>query len=229
MVTVIDLKLGVQRLTIDVGMEVCGLRVVGNTVVVDGSDKFVTWTLPVGNDVMLGVDDSVRTITSKIPRPGRPQSASISPDLLQIAIRGYEFRDVPTAPLYIYDVPTGVIVAKIPAAGDMVWFSRDGSQVWCDGKVGKEQGWQVVTDSGSTRVNLNPLPVGSPPEGYPWRSSRGYTVTDDGWILNLEGKRLLWLPPRWRSYWGVTRVWSGPFLALLHNTLPEPVVLKLEV
>jgi WD40 repeat protein len=228
-VTILDLQPGAQRLTIDAGMEVYGLRAVGNTVVVEGSNKFVTWTLPVGNTVTLGVGDSVGAKTFKILRPQRPQATSISPNLLHIAVRGEGIKSVPVTPLYVRDVSTGGLLAKLFATGDMVWFSRNGSQVWCDGEVGKEQGWQVVKDSGSTRIDLDPLPVGSPPEGYPWRSSRGCTVTDDGWILDLEGKRLLWLPTHWRSYEKTTRIWSGPFLALLHDTLPEPIVLKLEV
>jgi len=87
--------------------------------------------------------------------------------------------------------------------------------------------WRIADES-PTQLGMCPLPIGKPPEGYPWRSSRGYTVTDDGWIISQEGKRLLWLPARWRSRGGESRIWSGPFLALLHETLPEPVILKLE-
>ena len=66
-----------------------------------------------------------------------------------------------------------------------------------------------------------------PPEGYPWASSRGYRVTNDWWILDPDGKRLLMLPPHWQSY-AVHRVWKGKFLALLHGGLSEPVILEME-
>jgi len=230
-VTVLDLQLGNQQ-TIDTGMEVYGLRIVNSTIVVEGRNKLVTWKLPGGDSVpstTMNINDSIGTTSLKIPRPNRPQSTSISPDLQRIAIRGDAFRVGSAQPLFIHDVLTGRPLAKASADGSMAWFSQDGSQIWCDGEVGREQGWQVVGEHGSTQVNLTPLPVGSPPEGYPWRSSRGYTVTDDGWVLDLRGKRLLWLPPRWRSDERKTRVWSGQFLALLHKTLPEPVVLKFKV
>ena len=230
-VSIVDLELGVQRQTTDAGMEVCGLRIVGDIVVADGPDKFITWALSADTDpgVATRVGDIISTTTFAVPRPIRSQSASISPDLHHIAVRGDIFRGSLTRPLYIHDVATGGFLARVPAAGDMAWFSRDGSQIWCDGEVGEEQGWEVARDDGSARASLNPLPTGSVPDGYPWRSPRGYTVTDDGWVLDPVGKRLLWLPPRWRSYERKTRVWNGPFLALLHNTLPEPVVLKLKV
>ena len=64
--------------------------------------------------------------------------------------------------------------------------------------------------------------------GSPWGSSRGYVVTDDGWILGPDGKRLLMLPLPWQSH-AVRRVWNGNFVALLHGTLPEPIILELEL
>ena len=234
-VAVLDLKTGVRQLTIDTGMKVFNLRGFGQTVVVEGPSGFVTWTLPVGDSVLgavMGVEDGIRTTAALAPRRTvRSRSTSVSPDLSQIAIRGTAWRvgDVCTAPLSVYDVSTGVRLAGISGVdGDMAWFSQDGSQVWCGGEVEKERGWRVVKGNGPTQVSLDPLPIGNPPEGYPWRSSRGYTVTDNGWILDPEGKRLLWLPPCWRSYERKDRVWSGPHLALFHDTLPEPVILRLE-
>jgi len=230
MVTVLDLERGTQRLAIDAHMGVQGLRVVEGTIVVEGLNKVITWTLPAGDSVpgvVMKVEDSVTTTEFEVPQLGRPQSVSILPDGLHIAVRGTGDGPAYPAPLSIYDMSRSLL-ARTFAAGDTLWFSRSGSQVWCDGEVGKEQGWRVVKDNGPTRVSLDPLPIGNPPEGYPWRSSRGFTVTDDWWILSPEGKRLMWMPHRWRSYERKARVWSGPFLALLHDTLPEPVILKLE-
>lgn len=63
--------------------------------------------------------------------------------------------------------------------------------------------------------------------GCPWLSSGGYRVTKDEWVRGMGGKRLLMLPPPWRSF-VEDRVWNGRFLALVHGTLPEPVILELE-
>ena len=64
-----------------------------------------------------------------------------------------------------------------------------------------------------------------PPGVPPWESSRGYRVTDDGWILSPTQKRLLWLPYRWRSTEDQRR-WGGRFLGLLLHELPEVVILE---
>jgi len=50
-------------------------------------------------------------------------------------------------------------------------------------------------------------------------------TTDDGWVLNSNGKRLLWLPPHWRVD-DMDKVWSARFLAFLHHQLPEAVILE---
>jgi WD40 repeat protein len=230
-VAVLNLRHGTQQQTIDAGMEVCGLRVLDDTIVVEGPDKFVTWALRVGGDVpgvTMNIDDSITTTMFGSLRPMQPQSASISPDLLRMAVRGRDYGAPDTGSLRIYDISSRRLLAMTPAVGEMLWFAQDGHQVWCDGEVGKEQGWGIAMDDGLTQAHLDPLPIGSPPEGYPWRSSHGYIVTGDGWILNLRGKRLLWLPPHWRSYERKAQVWSGEFLALLHGTLLEPVILRLK-
>ena len=52
------------------------------------------------------------------------------------------------------------------------------------------------------------------------------TMSRDGWVLSPIGKKLLWLPRRWRSN-EVYRTWGGRFLELLHYELPEAVILEL--
>ena len=115
MVTVLDLKSRVPRLTTDVGIEVYGLRIFGDIVVVGGSDSFVTLTFPVG-----GGDPAVvtRVRADDIPETIRLQSASAPLDLLRFAVRGVPY--IQGASLYIYDVTTGELIAGTPAAGDMV-------------------------------------------------------------------------------------------------------------
>ena len=63
--------------------------------------------------------------------------------------------------------------------------------------------------------------------GYPWKSSRGYQITNDWWILDPEGKRLLMLPAAWQFHGEEQCVWKEQFLALLSGQLPEPVILEL--
>lgn len=106
----------------------------------------------------------------------------------------------------------------------MLWFSPEMHSIWCaaDSEVS-------VFEIGEKAVNYSKSVViedGSC--GFPWGSSRGYKVTDDGWILGAGRRRLLMLPPLLQSRLRVCRVWNGEFLALLHGAPPEPVILELE-
>ena len=109
--------------------------------------------------------------------------------------------------------------------GNTSWFAPDGCSVWCAWDGGATEVWRVGGQDGvkfSGRIaGLECLPA-----GYPWESSCGYEVTDDWWILDPDGKRLLMLPPPWQSN-VVPRVWKGQFLAFLHRGLPGPVILEL--
>jgi len=231
-VTVLDLNSGAPQLVIDAGMEVYGLKVYNNTVTVEGAQEFFTQDLPMP---MRDRTFNTRTNTTggrtrtalMLGRTSGPQSTSISPDLSKFSCVATSSEVMPVGTLDIYDVKTGGRVGNTTASFDMPWFSPNGEQIWC-GEVDRMEGWKIVKSDDPPLINLVRL-AGNPPEEWPWRSSRGYSVTSDGWILDREGKRLLWLPPHWRSNGRGAKVWCGPFLALLHNTLPEPVIIKLEV
>ena len=222
-VTVLNLKSGVSQLTLDAGMEVHGLGLNVNIVVVIGWGKAVAWNLPTEDQVpgaCVGAESSSWTINlSSPPNCVVLIGASISPDFRHIALSDYSY-------LYVYGASTGEILWK-----ESVWrhthrFSPDGYDVWYVDFRGNGEVWRVR----GGRNELEPLvDIEDPPEGYPWASSCGHRVTDDWWILGPDGKRLLMLPPPWRSYYLMDRVWKGQYLALLHNRLPEPVILELEV
>ena len=219
--TILNLKSGVSQLTLDAGMEVYGLGLIGNTVVVIGVSKVIVWNLPAGDHVpgtCVGVEGSSWTINLSNPPDFTPTSASISPDFRHIAHSDRSH-------LYVYGASTGEILWKESARGHAHRFSPDGYDIWYVDIRGNAEVWRVR----GGRDKLEPLvDMEDPPEGYPWGSSCGYRITDDWWILGPDGKRLLMLPPPWQSY-PVQRVWKGRFLALLHAELPEPVILELEV
>ena len=227
-VTVLNLESGVPQLTIDAGMKVCGLRVIGNTVVVVGNGRVISWNLPAGDrvpDARVDSEDSAQTVDlSNFWNTSRVLSATISSDLRYVALM------FPDRGLHIYNASTGEYLQTTKTWDDghtvTLWFTPDGSHVWCVGTIGEAHVWRVGERGALERLELA-ADVEHPPEGYPWRSSRGYRVTNDWWILGPDGKRLLMLPPRWQSY-PVYRVWKGKFLALLHNELPEAVILEME-
>jgi len=225
-VMVHNLESGVPQLTIDTSMSVYGLEVIGNTVVVIGDLvgdwKVIAWNIPARDCVpnaWVGVEGSSRTIIPGAECPGYVTGASISPDSRYIALTIPGF-------LHIYSASTGEGLGEEDTVGKTPWFAPDGCNVWCPNEYGDTEVWRV--GGGKLEPLDSPADIYDPPEGYPWRSSHGYWVTDDWWILDPGGKRLLMLPPPWQSY-AVRRVWKGQFLALLHGGLSEPVILEVDL
>ena len=215
---VLSLRSGVPQLSIDADMEVYGLRVIGNAVVVVGEQKVITWDLPAGDCVpgaWLGLEDSSSTVHLALGHRFA-SGASISPDSRRIAF-------IDDCDVYIHSASTGELLWKEDQSGRIPWFSPDGCDVWCVKDSGKAEAWNV---SGRREVSGPLVDIEHPPEGYPWGSSCGYRVTDDWWVLSPDGERLLMLPPTWQSH-PVERVWKGKFLALLHPGQSEPVILEL--
>jgi len=227
-VTVLNLKSGIPQLTIDASIGVCGLRVIGNTVVVIGAWKAITWNLPAGDfvpDARVGIEDSSWTIN--FPDGDRELEdtlgASISSNSRRIALIARN--KLSSEYLLIYDTSTGWSLGRRYTMGHTPRFSPDGYNIWCANR-GEAEVWRI----GGWPV-LKPLEqaadIEDPQKASPWGSSLGYRVTNDWWILGPDGKRLLMLPPPWQSD-AVQRVWKGRFLALLHGGLPETVILELD-
>ena len=233
-ITVLEpgLRSGVSRLIIDTGMKVHGVGVTGSTVVVVGDGHIVTWNLPVGghdSTPRANINDSVRTtpfshppFSTLAPRP----TTSVSPDLRHAAV--VEHRQSGSH-LHLYDVRTGGCLASVPMGLETSpWFSPDGREIWCVTDSGEVDLWEIIENGESVVTNLEHR--GSPihlPDGFPWQPPHGYSVTESRWVLNSSGKRLLWLPPNWRSD-GWNRMWGGRLLALLDRKLPDAVILELE-
>ena len=234
-VTVLDLGSGIPRLIIETGMKVYALGLGRTTIVVVGEGKIVTWNLPEENyglDHKANMDDSILSTTFDHPPfpilEPRP-TASVSPDLRRIAIVELDKHGRAGSHLHLYNVLTGQRLASVSTGLETSpWFTPNGNEVWCVTDSNEANMWNIVEDSKSGLTELQHL--GSTtyiPDGYPWRPSRGYMVLDGRWVVNSDGTRLLWLPPRWRSHrWDL--MWGGRFLALLGCELPEPIILKLE-
>ena len=229
-VTVLDLDSGDPLLIVDTGTKVLGLGVNGSTVVIVGEGKVVTWNLPAGDRSLCAranISDSVQTTmfdySGPLPRQLVPYT-SISRAFNHFAATGDTVGE--SEGLNLYDIPTGKCLTGTVTRGHMPWFAPDGREVWCtDGYSAK--GWTITEDSGSGFTKLERLgPTTHPSGGFPWRSSRDYIVTHDGWVLNPSRKRLLWLPHGWRSD-EKYRTWGGRFLGLLHRELPEIIILEL--
>ena len=241
-VVILDLTSGDLRLTIETGMEIQGLRMVGNTVAVIGDWKVVTWNLPGGDflpGAMVDVESSAQTINFDDQQAERGTvAASMSLDLRYVALtsKDWHWMTMRTR-LHVYDLSTGQHLCRDIGCWDAVWFPPGGDSVWCaiqNRAEVVEISWEgmgdatTMDDATNTDRAREVVGIEHGSWGCPWGSSRGYMVANDGWILGPDGKRLLMLPLPWRSH-AVRRVWSGNFLALLHGTLPEPIILELEL
>ena len=107
-----------------------------------------------------------------------------------------------------------------------VYFNQGGCGVWHINDSG-ERGWEIIKDGESNITKLKDLgSTKCPPGEITGRYPPGYKVMD-GWIIHSSGKQLLWLPPHW---WPGQhdRIWSGQFLALVNEMLPQVLILELE-
>ena len=224
-VTVLDLKSGVPCFTIYTSMQVYGLKLIGNTVVVMGDEKAVTWNLQEGNPPpgsQMNVEESTRTINYGKVHNSATIAASISHDFEYIALASSNM-DTEEEFLDVYCVSTGLSL-RITAWVLAMWFGPEGHNIWCASDTGVKV-FTITQDPLDQTETV--VDIGSESWGCPWESACGYKVTNDGWIFGLDGKRLLMLPPPWQTG-AARRVWNGKFLALLHATLPEPVIIELE-
>ena len=225
-VTAFDLNSGVPQWTIDTGMDVYGLRVVGEAIAVIGGTKVTAWNLPGGiasPGARMGVEDSIRTIHFRWGSESALVAGSVSFDFGHIAVI-YGSGEIGL--LEVYTATGQLLRNSNPVGRDPLWFlpDRPGIGRVVDGNKGQVR---LITTEGTLE---DPIPIGDIENGQwgcPHGSSRGYKVTNDGWIVSPSRKRLLMLPPHWRSEI-MRRVWNGQFLGLLHGTLPEAVILELE-
>ena len=233
-VTVLDLESGEPRLTIDTGTEVLCLGVAGTTIAVVCRGKIVTWNL-LGEgrafNTRASTDDSVQTTVVDSAQPlGNLllPNISISPDLKRVAIiRGRQSDEdvLDISDTSIGECLTGTTSIRVGEVS-MPRFTADGCKVWVTRGDRSAGGYKIIEGDECNSIRLEPIEPGTfSLEGFPWRSARHYEVVDDGWVRNLSGKRLLWLPHSWRSV-KEFRTWKGRFLGLLHSSLPEAVILE---
>ena len=230
-VTVIDLKSGEPKWNTDVGLEIGCVGVTGGSVIVVGKDSIVTWNLPGGDRTFnTSIIDIARTTIfypSSLSRNlvGMPCYMSISPDLSRVTVmRTSQAQDS----LEVDEVSTGSCLARINKMAQLrPHFTRDGREVWTGNNIGGYgEECEIIEDSESGAIELKLRRVhGRRQNGVFLESPRGYTVTNDWWVLSPSKKRLLWLPHRWRSD-RLRRTWGGRFVGLLDGELSEVVVLE---
>ena len=233
-VTILDLRSGDLRLTIDAGMTVGCVGVTGGTVIVVDDNEVATWNLYGGDRAFkANINDRARTVLLDRSPPFRYiagyscSSLSLSPDLSCIAAVRFTPAQGSGVGPEIHHVATGTCLASTGSGGySHPQFTRDGREVWIMDNHPENDGWEIIQGGVSGAMELKPLEETLyPSRTFLWHSIRGYKVTDNGWVLSPTGKRLLWLPHRWRTDREEYRLWSGQFLGLTH-WLSELVILE---
>ena len=229
-VTVLDTESGNPWLVIDTDAPTCGLRMTEGQIFVVCKGGVVAWALPARNSVFnprRDTNDSVQTIALKRPPPTMISQASISPNLDYVAF-GTAISAKKT--LSIYSMHSGEKLATASSNGYRVKFTPNGHEVWCPTKKGKLDQWEIVKENGSNAITLKRLKKDAEVLcSFPWLSSYGYQVTNDGWILGSGGKCLFWLPHHWRPDRVFERVWSRKSLAVWNRNSSEPYILEMVV
>ena len=224
-VTVLDVNSGNPQSVIDVGTKVCGLRLTQDIITVVGDKMIITWSLLAGNSIASAkrnINDSIQITTLKHFVPIERMYACVSPDLKYLA-----FGDSNKGGLHICKIHGGGELIVSDSNGFWAGFSSDGSEVWCSNGSGRANQWRIVKGDESNIIKLEPLMKGKKfPDGFPYQPSYGYKATDDQWIFNSSGKRLM----KWPYYLDASeRLWNGKFLRILDPSSQELVILKLEV
>jgi len=230
-VTILDVKSGNPHLVINTGMEVCGIRITESSVIAVSLEEAITWELPAGDHVLnvpLNIDDGIQIATfglSDVPTP----LASISPDLNYVVLA-----EPDVDAISIFSMDTGEQLVVTEAGGWLPGFTLDGTGVWCATSISGSKKiiviqWAIIRDDESNIIELEHTGEAmNPQSGFPWHSSCGYQITDDGWVRSSGGKLLLWLPHHWQSV-VLEKKWSGNFLALSQQGAPEAIILELEM
>ena len=229
-VTILDLKSGLPQMTIDSPMEVSGFRVIENTVVVIGDGRIITWNLPEGNSpphTRVGVENSTQTtyLSNEQQQETIITPASLGLHHIVLLRRNPKYHETYTPSIYC-SLTGRLIYAFRNVRVTSLLFHSSENGVWCiDDDMVSE--YKIKWHGSNPRWNYSWTNIKYLSFPCPWRSSRGYKVTENGWLICPDGKRLFMLPPPWRSH-ATQRVWDGQFLALLDGALPQPVILDLE-
>ena len=197
MVTVLDLNSGVPQLTINTSINVYGFRLIGNTFVVIGDKKTITWNL-LGKGLHPGtrmdINDSIRTINFG-SEYNSTFAATLSPDHRFVALK----RHMPLEKakrldyLDVYCTLTGKHFHAEAWYGSDLWFTPC-YQIWCPhSSMGKVNVFTITRDA--LYRTTSDIDIEDGAWRSPWGSFRGYKVVEDGWIIGVGGKRLLMLPP----------------------------------
>ena len=226
---ILDLKSGDPQLVIDINVSIEHLRVTQSMVVAVCDDEMIAWDIPAGGSALnarANTNDSVHTTTFD-HSPWKYLRSAISPDLKYVAFMLLD--EEPAAHLSICDTWTGErSTSTAVEKWSTLHFTPDSHEIWCIPWNNRPMArWAITKERDSNLINLECLePMMCPLKLTEcMKSSCGYEVVDDCWILSSTKKRLLWLPHDWQSR-KVDKAWRGQFYKFSIGDSSEFVLLE---
>jgi len=241
-VTILDPLLDAPQRYINTNMRILEIKIFDNVLFVADEHELVSWGLGVGGT---GHDaHGVRRATidriSAIGASARAWWFKLSNDCSQIAVAAERT-------VSLYDIKTQEILNECTMENmgqgylegctvKNIWgmrFSPDGRQLWFllgKGEIGALGPHycamlHITEDWRSAEVTKELLEDGwsrdsnFPPPGYRLR-------VGSRWVEGPGGRKLLWLPPNWRTGHMTEAMWDGHFLALVDDRHPEPIIIE---
>jgi len=202
-VTVTDLLAQNPPQFIDTNMEIEGLVVTGNVLLVAGSGQLVAWLLTkdglvdgVIGDRRVGRSDSIWSISQ--PTQGIEWDFQVEGQVGFIVLPGNAS--------HVYDIKTGeVLSTKEPRVYRGVTCRLD--------SVHSCQGY----------LHFHNLRQCNIPPGDSWQTSEA--TMREGWVKDAEGKHRLWVPVEWRANWNPAD-WRHDVTMQVGRFGDGPVVIK---
>jgi len=201
-ITITDLLAQNPPQFIDTDVEIEGLAITGNVLLVVGSGQLVAWLLTedglvdgVIGDRRVDCSDSIWAISDWSPLWG-------------FCVRGQVgLIELPENATHAYHTGTGDILGATPAPLDFHLAKCTLNSLYY----------------GRSYLDFHNLPQRDILSGDSWKTSQA--TLREGWVKDSEGRHRLWVPAEWRAHWGL-RDWRHDVTTQFSYLGHGPVVIK---
>jgi len=204
-------------------MRVEDIKIADNTIFVVGDCKLVGWDLE-ADGIVHNAPRRV-TVDETLAISGCQDNLTLSHDCSQIASTKGEnillYDTITQKTKTIHTQPVSHMLHDLSP-----WFSPDGCRLWFAGWGGAWYFMELGAGHDQSFVELTETDLEDEQTVFN-HSSHGHHIREDsGWVTDSRGRKLLWLPPSWRSRDPLFIRWDGNFLALLDSHHPGPIIIK---
>ena len=227
-VTVFDPLFGTPLWTIQVGVVIQDIKVVGNVLFVTDSHGLFSWNLGAGE---IGYHTGGATVYDNIGIAHDADNLVLSNGCSHIAFSVGRT-------VFLYDIQAQETLVEYVMDGMVtnIQFSQDGC--WL-GIFSNIEGSNRDTDIYFTTLkmvedwHLVDVTTKLLADKWSWtsvfRSPYGYRIgSTSEWVTDSKDNHILWLPPNWRTKHGLDVSWDGDFLALVGSHHKRPIIIELQ-